>query len=390
MHSDVVIVGAGVMGCALGWRLRQRGLSVTLVERGIPGAEASSAAAGILAPQVEAEGPGPFLDLALRSRALYPGLVEELRAATGLDVGYRREGTLAVALEGDDERIAELRGRAAWQERAGLRLQRLDGAQLRELEPALAPAAFALHFPDDHQVEAPLLARALAQAAAQAGARFVAAHVQRVILQDTAQGRRAVGVAVEDQRLGAAHVVIAAGSWSALVEGAGIPAGAVRPMRGQMIELDTRPPVLRHLVFGHVPGPQGAASGYLVPRRDGRVTCGSTMELVGFRKEVTVAGLRRLLGLVEGLVPVLAQAEVRRSWAGFRPYTPGGLPLLGRTPIEGLHLCTGHFRNGILLCPVSAEAICQAITGSWSPGVPAVDLAPFALREPPSPTGDEG
>lgn len=367
------------MGCALAWRLRQRGVEVILVERGRPGAEASSAAAGILAPQVEADGPGPFLELGLRSRALYPAWVEELREATGIDVGYRREGTLVVAgVDGardPDAEVAALWARAAWQHRLGLPLVRLEGAEVRGLEPQLRPCAAALYFPEDRQLEAPLLARALAQAAAQMGVRFVTAHVHQVIVEGTGERRRAVGVAAQEQRLSAGHIVIAAGAWSSLVEGTGLPGGAVAPMRGQMLELDTCPPLLRHLVFGQVDG----VAGYLVPRRDGRLVCGSTMERVGFRKEVTVAGLRRLLELAEGLVPALAQAEVRRIWAGFRPYTSGGLPLLGPTPIAGLLLCTGHFRNGILLCPISAEALCACITGQWAAGVAPVDLAPFSL-----------
>lgn len=370
MSTDVVVIGAGIMGCALAWRLRERGLHVTLVERGIPGAEASSAAAGILAPQAEAEGPGPFLDLALRSRALYPRWVSELQEQTGIDVGYRREGTLVLARTAEE--LAALQAQGTWQRGYGLKAEVLAPAELRALAPALSPAPGALFLPDDHQLEAPVLARALSQAAAQAGARFVRAYVQRV-LRD---GNRAIGVALEGERLYARSVVVAAGSWSALIEGAGVPERAVRPMRGQMLELDTRPPLLRHVVFGHG---SGGAAGYLVPRRDGRLLVGSTMELVGFRKEVTVAGLSRLLRLCEELCPALAEAEVQRTWAGFRPYTEDALPLLGRTPIEGLYLCTGHFRNGILLAPISAEALCALLTGSWDRDVPPIDLAPFSL-----------
>jgi glycine oxidase len=372
--SDVIIIGAGVMGCAVAWRLVREGLSVTLVERGIPGAEASSAAAGILAPQAEADGPGPFLDLALKSRALYPAFVERLQAETGIDVGYRREGTLSLCGAGaspeDTEAQKErLLSRMRWQARAGLRVSFLEPAEVQRLEPALCPGAGALHFPDDHQVEAPLLCRALSQAAAAGGARFVSAHVQRV----RHEGGRVIGVDVEGERLHAGHVLIAAGSWSALLDvPEALPHQAVRPMRGQMLELDTRPPLLRHVVFGHV---GRDVSGYLVPRRDGRLIAGSTMELVGFRKEVTVSGLRRLLALTEGLCPALSGAEVRRTWAGFRPATPDGLPLLGGTPVRGLSLCTGHFRNGILLCPVSAEAIASLITGA----PPPMDLAPFSV-----------
>ena len=281
-----------------------------------------------------------------------------------------------------------LLARMAWQKKAGLRVSLLSPEALREAEPELCRCPAALHFPDDHQVEADKLARALSLAAAQAGARFVQAHVQRV-LHD---GKRALGVAVEGETISAASVVVAAGSWSSLVEGSTLSARAVRPMRGQIVELFTRPPALRHVIFGHVPllgpqksqeaqgGPRPTVSGYLVPRRDGRVVAGSTMELVGFRKEVTVSGLSRLLRLIAGLAPGLAEAEVRRTWAGFRPYPEDALPILGPTPIDGLYLCTGHFRNGILLTPISAEAVCAGITGSWGPGVEPPDLAPFSPR----------
>jgi glycine oxidase len=385
MNCDVVVIGAGVMGCAVAWRLLQRGLSVVLVERGVPGAEASSAAAGILAPQAEADGPGPFLDLALRSRALYPAFVAELQERTGVDVGYRKEGTLVLAGVGAagpdapeaEAEVAALRAQLAWQQRAGLKVAQLSREALHEAEPALAPCALGLHFPDDHQVEAEKLTRALSLVAAQAGARFVRAHVQRV-LHD---GERALGVVVEGETLSSACVVVAAGSWSSLVQGSTLPPRAVRPMRGQMVEIDTRPPALRHVVFGHVKsGPGPSLSGYLVPRHDGRLVAGSTMELVGFRKEVTVSGLSRLLRLCEGLAPPLGEAEVRRTWAGFRPYTEDALPILGPTSVKGLYLCTGHFRNGILLTPISAESVCACITGAWATGVEPLSLSPFSLR----------
>jgi glycine oxidase len=348
------------MGCSIALRLAQAGLKPLVLERAVPGAEASSAAAGILAPQQEADAPGPLLDLGLASRALFPALAAELHAATGVDIGYRASGLLVLA---DASGAPALAARAAWQRAAGLRAELLDPAGARRLEPAVGEHAAALHLPDEAQVDPPLLVRALQLAAARAGAEFASAYVRRV----THDGSRVTGVELEGDHLAASHVVVAAGSWSGLVEGAALPARAVRPMRGQIVELETRPPPLDRVLF--------AAGGYLVPRADGRLLVGSTMELVGFRKEVTARGLESLLALARRALPALADAPVRRFWANFRPYTEDHLPILGPTPIQGLHLATGHFRNGILLAPVTAEAIAALVaTGSTD-----IDLAPFSV-----------
>jgi glycine oxidase len=360
VRADVLILGAGGIGCAIAWRLRQRGLSVTLVDRGPPGGEASSAAAGILAPQAEAKGPGPLLELAMASRALYPALRDELRALTGVDVAYRTDGTLVLAL--DEEEDEALRARQAWQRAAGLEVERLTAADLREREPALGPAVSALRFAGDHQVDNRLLVAALQQAAAQAGVQFRCAQARRIL----SDGTRATGADLDGERVEAGQVILACGSWSSLLEGCGLAPGAVHPVRGQMIELETRPPPLRHVVFGD--------HGYLVPRADGRVLCGSTEEHVGWQKEVTAAGLARLGARAARLCPTLSDARVARSWAGFRPGTPDGLPLLGPTPLAGLHLATGHHRNGILLLPITAGALAAVVTGA----APPVELRAFS------------
>jgi glycine oxidase len=362
--ADVAVIGGGIMGCATALRLAQRGLRVTVIERGIPGAEASSAAAGILGPQMEAEGTGPLLELGLRSRALYPALAAELRDATGIDVGYARSGVLAVALDDDGE--AELAARRTWQTARGLRVETLPAAILRTVEPALGPAVRgALRLPDDGQVNARELARAFSQAAASAGARFLQGrYVRRVVVE----GGAATGVELDGEVLAAGVVVVAAGSWSGLVEGAGISATVVRPARGQLVSIETRPPVFRHVVSAH-------GRGYLVPRRDGTVLAGSTVEMAGFRKEVTVGGLAQILTLARTLVPALADAPVTATWSNFRPYTEDHLPVLGATAVRGLVLATGHFRNGILLAPVTAQAIAELI----ATGASSVDLAPFSV-----------
>lgn len=363
MGLDTIIIGGGVMGCAIAWRAAQSGRDVLVLERAIPGAEASSAAAGILAAQEESRGPGPLTELALRSRARFRDWAAELRDLTGIDIGYRTAGVLAVAFSAEEE--AALDARYAWQRAAGHRLSWLRGAELAACEPALAQTVRAgLHFPDDAQLEPRAYLRALALAAAQAGAQFrTGAYVRRVV----SESGRVLGVELEGELLRARHVVVAAGSWSALVEGAELPPRALQPVRGQIAELETRPPAVQGTIV--------AAGGYVVGRRDGRVLAGSTMERVGFDRRVTVAGLHHVLAVAQRLVPSLAEAPISDSWANFRPATSDELPVIGPGPREGLIIATGHFRNGILLSAATAELVCDLLSGTAS----QTDLEPFRL-----------
>jgi glycine oxidase len=220
-----------------------------------------------------------------------------------------------------------------------------------------------LAFPDDAQVEPPKLVAAVAQAAERAGVRFkTGALVRRVRVQ----GGRAHGVELDEEFVPADHVVVAAGAWSALVEGAQVPRGAVRPARGQVVELALRTPPARAVLFGD--------GGYVVPRADGRVVCGSTLEFVGFRYEVTAGGLARILTMAVGLLPALAEATVTRMWSNFRPYTPDGMPLVGSPGVEGLTVATGHYRSGILMAPVTAALVRERVLT----GRTRVDLAALA------------
>jgi glycine oxidase len=361
---DVAVIGGGVMGCAVALRLAQTGAAVTVIERGIPGAEASSAAAGILGPQWESDGPGPLLDLGLQSRALYPAFAAELHDLSGIDIGHTRSGLLELALTEQDQ--AALTARAAWQGQRGLSAEPLTAAELRRLEPHLGPAArFGLRYPDEGHVHARALARALSQAAARVGARFLQGrYVRRVLVE----GGRARGVELDGEAMAAGMVVLCAGSWSGLVEAGGVPAPVVRPARGQMVAIETRPPLFRHVLVAH-------GRGYLVPRADGVALAGSTLEMVGFRKEVTVAGLSDILTLARTLVPDLGEAPVTETWSNFRPLTPDALPVIGRTPVEGLLVATGHHRYGILLTPITAQIIAELVTQ----GTSSVELRPFSV-----------
>ncbi|MFT3913631.1 MAG: glycine oxidase ThiO [Anaeromyxobacteraceae bacterium] len=360
--ADVVVVGGGIQGGAVALALARAGKRVTVLERSVPGAEASSAAGGILSPGVEAAEPGPFYALCRASLARYPSWVALVEELSGMHVGYRALGTLEAAL--DDDHAKVLASRAEQLHAHGLPVDVLDGDAALALEPGLSPETRgALHFADEASVDARALARAVPMAAARAGATFVTGQVRRI----ATEGGRAVGVDHETGRIDAGAVVLAAGAWSMLVEGHGLPPRAVRPVRGQIAVVDTRPPLLRRVIFsGH---------GYVVPRPDGRILCGATMEDVGFEKAVTAGGLLHVLKVGVEIAPAIAQAPVVETWSNFRPASPDGEPILGASTVPGLFYATGHSRNGILLAPVTADAIRATLLG----GVPPVDLAPFSV-----------
>lgn len=360
---DVLVVGAGVMGCAAAFELARRGVRALVLERSVPGAEASSAAAGMLGAQAEAHADGPLLHLSLASRARFGPWAEALREATGIDVEHRACGVLRVAH--DDERASALARDVAWQRAAGLDAEMLDPAAARELEPAIGPDVVgAARFPGDARVDPPSWLRALRIAAERAGARFRSGAVVRRLLVEDA---RAVGVETEDgEQVLAGHVVVAAGSWSALVPGVELPAGSVRPARGQIVQLLLPAPVLRGIVWG--------PRAYLCPRDDGRVLVGSTLEFVGFRRGVTAGAIAELTAAAIRDVPALATADFDRAWSSFRPWTSDELPLLGPGGVDRLTLATGHYRNGILLSPITAEIVAALVTGA----APPIDVAPYA------------
>lgn len=353
--ADIVIVGGGVIGLMIARSLRQRALDVVLVERSELGKEASYAAGGILGPQAEADRADEFFELACQSRNLYPTVASELFEETGLDIDLDTSGTLYLALtEADESEVAE---RFEWQTRAGLSVSRLTAAEARGLEPVIAAhVRTVLHFPGDIQVDNRRLLTALIEANHKLGVRVL---TRTMVQSIQCEAGRIKGVVTSRGTISTPRIVLAAGAWTSMISAARnepLPRIEIEPVRGQMVCLQTTPRALRHLLY--------SPRGYLVPRRDGRVLAGSTTEEVGFAKEVTAGGIAKILKQTLEIAPVLASAPVIDIWAGFRPRAEDHLPVLGQSAVEGLFYATGHYRNGILLAPITARLIVEAITGN--------------------------
>jgi glycine oxidase len=354
---DVAVIGGGVIGLAVAWRARARGLTVVVLERDRAGAGTSHHAAGMLAPIAEtAPAEESLLELGLTSAREYPSFARELADAAGVaDVGYRDCGTLLVARDADEaealERGLELR------RRYGLAVERLRASEARRLEPGLAPALrLALDVPDDHAVDPRALTAALAIAIQRAGGEVreltAAAGVE---LSD----QRVTGVVLADgSRLPARDVVIAAGVWSDKLTG--IPPSAqvpLRPVKGQIMRLhDPAGPGLLTRVIRMGPS-------YIVPRGDGRYVIGATQEERGFDTTVTAGAAFDLLRDAAELVPGVSELVIDEFTAGLRPGTPDNLPVIGPSTVEGLHWAVGHRRGGILLAPLTAELVVRSIAG---------------------------
>ncbi|MBF6599975.1 MAG: glycine oxidase ThiO [Dehalococcoidia bacterium] len=358
--ADVVIAGAGIAGAACAYELAKRGASVVLLDYGKAGMQATNAAAGMLAPLTETQARGPMLDFGVEALRAYPALVDELQAAVGFDLELRLNGVLKVAF---DEALADaLRRRCAWQRELGFDLRWLNDAECRELEPRLSEHAICGVFsPEEGNISNQRLALALVRAAVARGATI---H-ERAGVRGFARTRgRIVAVKTADATYACEAVIIAAGARSGQLAarlGVRLP---VRPVRGQMLALGGMRAPVRHIVWG--------PDGYLVPRANGLVFAGSTVEDVGFRRRTTRAGERRLRAAASRLVPQLAAATVHFAWAGLRPGTPDDLPAIGRLPgYENAYAATGHYRNGILLGPLSGRLVAEAMTsGDWS-AIPA-------------------
>jgi glycine oxidase len=365
--SDVIVVGGGVIGFGIGWRCAQRGLAVTIVDPA-PGSGASRTAAGMLAPVTELHYEGrELLALNLDSARRFPAWAAELHDVTGCDVGYLACGTVQAAWDAAD--LATLRDLHALHRSVGVHSELLTSRDLRAAEPALgAGLPGGLFAADDHQVDNRALHEALMVAAGAADAKIVHSLVRAVRVD----GDRIVGVTTADgSQLTAGTVVLAAGAWSRTVEG--IPPAVVppvRPVKGQTLRLRDRVGLLTHVVRGSVKGNPV----YVVPRAGGKLVIGASSEEAGFDLRPRAGAVYDLLRDAQSLVPALSEAEFVEVSTSLRPGSPDNAPLLGRTALDGLVVATGHYRNGILLTPVTGDEIAALVaTGTTADAIAAFD-----------------
>ena len=352
MNKDVLIVGGGVIGLSIARELNRHGIkSITVIDGAECAAEASWAAGGMLAPQAEADEAGPFFDLCMSSRDLYPSLAEELLGETGIDVELDRAGTLYVAFTGDDSEM--VRERYELQRSAGLEVELMDAASVRAAEPNLSPDVFeALYFAGDWQVDNRKLCAALRRYCEING---VEIRENTRVVEVIASGGKAVGVRTDAETLMAAEVVVAAGAWtsSILLGPRPIPVD-LEPVLGQMIAFRGPTRIIQRVVY--------SSDGYIVPRRDGRVLAGSTTEKTGFRRKTTEIAAASIFSMACRIAPALRDLVIEDHWCGLRPRAADGFPVIGRIEgMDGLFIATGHYRNGILLAPITAAIAAESI-----------------------------
>jgi glycine oxidase len=346
---DVAIAGGGVVGAAIALDLSRAGLRVGLFDRQQPGQEASWASAGILSPAPENPASVAMVPLGKASLALYPEFIAQVEEISGMSTGFRAKGTLEALFLHDPK--AELSTIIALHHGLGLKAEPLRAKDARELEPALSEdVEAAVLRPDECSVDNRALTSVVLDAAQRSGAEVFPGNGAKAIW---CEGDRCRGLILQNEKVEANWTVIAAGSFSAAIDGVAAYA-PVRPAKGQMVALRAEDLEIERVLWSeHV---------YLVPRNDGRILAGATVEYVGFDKRTTAGGIEKILSAAIELAPQLANARIEETWAGLRPDSPDHLPILGPADLDGLLMATGHFRSGILLTPITARLIREWIT----------------------------
>lgn len=379
-RADILVVGGGIIGASIADALLEEGHHVLLLERGAIGREASWAAGGILNPIEPWNYAPPMLSLCQASLGIYPDFVARLEAQSGMGVEIRRTGMIELFFTPEEE--ADALARLPWREAHGFPVERIDAVRIHELEPAASKRAISgLYDPEMMQVRNPRLLKALARAIVARGGRIrTGVTVERLLVE----GERILGVETTTERILGERVILAGGAWTSRLLSTSLPpeggGPTILPCRGQILLATPQEVTLRQILFHR--------SRYLIPRADGRLLIGSTVEFVGFDERVTVAATGELSRAAVTIAPALAGAPVEKTWAGLRPYTEDLLPVIGAfEEPRGLYIATGHYRNGILLAPITAALITDLIAGR----PPRHDVMPFSphrsasasMEEPP-------
>lgn len=358
---DAIIAGGGLIGCAIALELARNDLHVAIFDSQEPGREASWASAGILSPAPESPGMISLVPIGKASLAMYPEFIAQVEELSGIEAGYRAKGTVEALFSRHARE--ELNTIVALHRGLGLTAEAISAKEARELEPALSEELEAAVLrPNEASVDNRLLAKALLEAAKQQGAKIHAGEAVQALWRD---GSLCRGAVVAGEKISAKHTIVAAGSFSSQIEGVEKLA-PVRPAKGQMVSLRCAAAKIERVLWSE--------RIYLVPRNDGRILCGATVEHVGFDKTVTAGGMHANLEAAIELAPVLAGAGIEEKWAGLRPDSPDHLPILGPTDLEGLMIATGHYRSGVLLTPITAKLIGEFILQK----TPSVDWEKFS------------
>lgn len=361
-QADVIIIGGGVIGCSIAYNLAKAQVKSLIIEKAAGvGQEASRSGAGILASHASTR--EPYAELCRASLALYPSLAKQLEAETQIDIEFIQSGSIAVF-----STDAEKKGLISLAERRvehGFSAEALTAAQVWEFEPTISKAvAGGVRFPHDAQVRSAKLSKALAKGAAQLGTQFLFGNPVTAFLR---KAERVVGVEVNGEAYYGETIVIAAGCWSGKIAGLLGYSLPIEPVRGQIVLTETMPLPLRHIIDGF--------GVYLVPRADGKILIGATVEFVGYDNRITLGGIREMIEAGTTLMPTLAEKSFVQAWSGLRPYTKG-VPFLGKLPgFDNVIVASGHYKNGILLSPITGKLICELIMT----GCPSVPLQPFRL-----------
>lgn len=352
MESEVIIIGGGVIGLAIARSLHQKGVrKIKILERGTIGKESSFAAAGMLAPQSETDQVDDFFRLCIESNEMYPRFANDLYDETGIDVELDQSGTLYLAFKRAD--IAQIEKRFEFQKKAGLKIERMTAREIRRSEPFVSPDVLeGLFFENDWQVENRKLLAALE--------RFAKLNQIEIVENEEVEKinfTEPICVESKSRKHYARHVVAATGAWTSFIKTSAEKMPDVKPIRGQMISFHTAKRLFSKVIY--------SPRGYIVPRKLGRIVAGATVEDAGFDKSTTSGGMEQLLQNAHEIVPSLAGLAVDETWAGLRPFAANGFPVLGSFPQCGnLHVATAHYRNGILLAPLTAELIANKVVSN--------------------------